>query len=380
MKNIYLLATVICYLAFTGQAVAQEKFKVNPTGRILMDGGLFSSKNKDFANGVAVPDMRIGVKASYGPYKAKVDIGYAYGKVNLKDIFIERQFGKTSLVRLGYFVHQFGLQSATSSSMKITMEEPASNEAFFNNRLIGAMYIYNKDAFFATASLHVENEAIKQSSDKTGNQGYGAMSRLVYRPLREDGKIFQVGISGAYESPRYNEKEELNHKNFVLKSRFLSRIAKVTALEANVTDAKRLFKFTPEIAAGLGRIGLETQYFYVNIKRDNGMKNYKASGAYALLRGLILGDNYKYSNSDSGFALPKPGSLECVLGYNYTDMSDKSSEVLGGRLNDASVTFNYYINKYMIWRLRYSYTHVSNRMDVENQFVNAFQTRLQIIF
>ncbi len=380
MKKTLLLVAVVCSALFAGQTTAQEKIKINPSGRILMDAGLFDSKNKDFSDGVAVPDMRVGIKASYGPYKAKVDVGYAYGKVNLKDIFVERQFGKTSLVRLGYFVHQFGLQSATSSSMKITMEEPASNEAFFNNRLIGAMYIYNKDAFFATASVHVENEAIKKSTDQTGDQGYGAMSRLVYRPLREDGKIFQVGISGAFESPRYNDNEELNHNSFVLKTRFPSRIAKITAQEANITDAKRLFKFTPEIAAGLGRIGLETQYFYVNVNRNNGMKNYKASGAYALLRGLIIGNNYKYSNNDSGFATPEAGSLECVLGYNYTDMSDKSAEVLGGRLNDASVTFNYYINKYMIWRFRYSYTHVSNRMGVDNQSLNAFQTRLQIIF
>lgn len=381
MRKIGLGVLLTCSLFGASSANAQEdKFSITPSGRILMDAGVFHSNNKDIKDGVAIPDMRVGVKASYGPYKAKVDIGYAYGKVNLKDIFVQRQFGDNHLVKLGYFVHQFGLQSATSSSMKITMEEPASNEAFFNNRLIGAMYIYNKGNYFATASVHVENEAIKKSSDQTGKQGYGAMSRLVYRPLREDGRIFQIGISGAYETPRYNDKEELNHKSFILKSKFPSRIAKVTAQEANITDAKRLYKFTPEMAAGIGRIGLETQYYYLNVKRENGLSSYKATGAYALLRGLLIGDNYKYSDNDSGFATPAPKSLEMVLGYNYTDMSDKSAEVLGGRMNDASVTFNYYINKYMIWKLRYSYTHVSNRMGVDNQSLNALQTRFQIIF
>ena len=38
--------------------------------------------------------------------------------------------------RVGNFVHQFGLQSSTSSSMKVTMEEPASNEAFFNPKVL----------------------------------------------------------------------------------------------------------------------------------------------------------------------------------------------------------------------------------------------------
>ena len=60
-----------------------------------------------------------------------------------------------------YFVHQFGLQSATSSSFKITMEEPASNQAFFNSRLVGLMFLHNKEAFFGTLSLFAESEAMK---------------------------------------------------------------------------------------------------------------------------------------------------------------------------------------------------------------------------
>ena len=31
--------------------------------------------------------------------------------------------------------------------MKVTMEEPASNEAFFNSRLMGAMFVYDKMIF-----------------------------------------------------------------------------------------------------------------------------------------------------------------------------------------------------------------------------------------
>lgn len=379
-KYILLGATVALSLLFPSMAKTQDEFKVSPSGRILLDGGLFDSDNKSFVDGVAVPDLRIGAKASYGKYKAKLDIGYSYGKVSLKDVFVERQLTSSSLIRAGYFVHQFGLQSATSSSMKITMEEPASNEAFFNSRLIGAMYIHDKGNFFAAGSVHVEGEAMKQSSDQLGSQGYGAMTRLVYRPLRDNGTIFHVGISGAYESPRYNSNEELSHKSYVLGANFPTRIAKVKALQATITDAKHLYKFTPELLAAYGPVGIETQYYYLSVDRNNGSENYKASGAYGILRGLILGGNYKYSTSDSGLATPGAGSLEAVVSYNYTDMSDRKAEILGGRLNDVAVGMNYYINKYMIWRFRYSYTHVTNRANVENQTLNSFQTRFQIIF
>lgn len=76
-----------------GSVKAQDKIEIKPSGRILMDAGVFSTDNEDLVNGMAIPDMRVGVKASYGAYKAKIDIGYAYGKVRMKDIFVERQLG-----------------------------------------------------------------------------------------------------------------------------------------------------------------------------------------------------------------------------------------------------------------------------------------------
>ena len=106
---------------------------MKPAGRILIDAGYFNAnEQKDkFVSGVAIPDARAGLGVRYGNWKAKVDIGYAYGKLSPKDIFIEYGFSKHTLLRGGYFVHQFGMQSATSSSFKISMEEPQSNEAFF---------------------------------------------------------------------------------------------------------------------------------------------------------------------------------------------------------------------------------------------------------
>lgn len=379
MKKIILFGMLGMFL-LPHHSKAQDKIQLTPSGRILMDGALYDSKNDDFVNGAAIPDVRAGVKASYGAYKAKVDVGYSYGELSLKDVFVERTFSPSSLLRVGYFVHQFGLQSSTSSSMKVTMEEPTSNEAFFNSRLIGAMYIHDKDNFFAAASVHMENEAMKKSSNTMKEQGYGAMTRLVYRPFRNEGAIFHVGMSGAYEAPRYNKDEDLNHDSFVLSARFPTRVAKVKAVEATVTEAKHLLKFTPELLVAYGPMALESQYYYLSIARKDGFSNYKASGAYATLRTLAIGGNYKYSNSASGIATPSAGSLECVLGYNYTDMSDKKADVYGGRLNDVTASVNYYINKYMIWKFRYSYTHVSNRVGFDNQNLNAFQTRFQIIF
>lgn len=259
------------------------------------------------------------------------------------------------------------------------MEEPASNQAFNNSRMIGLMYQHTRSKFLGTLSFFTESDAMKMTSDKLGNQGVGMMTRLVYKPFCEPGKIFHVGLSGAFETPRYSSDKELSHHSYTLSTTFPTRIAKVVAQEAVIDDAKMLYKFTPELTAAIGRVGLETQYFYVNVNRKD-KPCYKASGAYGTIRALVKGKNYKYANLDGGIATPDPGSMEVVLSYNYTEMSDHKAEVLGGRLNDWSATFNYYINKYMIWRVRGSYTTTTDRINTPNTKLGLIETRLQIKF
>ena len=98
------------------------------------------------------------------------------------------------------------------------------------------------------------------------------------------------------------------------------------------------------------------------------------------MRGLIKGPDYSYTHTDGGIDTPKPGSMELVAAYNYTDLSDNKAEILGGRANDWSLTYNYYLNKYMIWRLRASYTKVTDCAIHENNHVGILETRLQIKF
>ena len=126
-----LLLLTLAALTAASSLQAEDKIKVTPTGRILMDGALYASPDKEmFKDGVAIPDARVGVKMSYGKWDAKVDVGFANNKVGLKDLFIQYNFDEQNLIRGGSFIHQYGLQSATSSSMKITFEEPMTSSIF----------------------------------------------------------------------------------------------------------------------------------------------------------------------------------------------------------------------------------------------------------
>ena len=78
-------------LAITTVVCAQEpELKVKPSGRILFDAAYINSSHQEdeLKSGVGIPDMRVGVGFTYDKWKGKIDMGYAYGKVNMKDVWL----------------------------------------------------------------------------------------------------------------------------------------------------------------------------------------------------------------------------------------------------------------------------------------------------
>lgn len=368
-------------MGFAAAANAQEnKLVVKPSGRILMDAAFLSSSNKavdeQCVDGVNIPDIRIGMKVSYGKWEGKADIGYARGSVSPKDIFIQYNFNKQNFLRGGYFVHQFGYQSATSSSFKVSMEEPETHSAFgVGGRLVGLMYEHSDNKFMGTGSIYTDAQSFKKQTNQTGYQGTGLLTRLVYHPLIEKGNLFHVGIGLNYELAAENR------SNMEFKAPYPVRVAGINAIGAKITDAKNDFKFSGEVMAAKGHVGIEGQYIFMNVDRKGDAKSYKAWGAYGNLR-FLLNNEYEYVKNDAGIATPAPKSWELVAAYNYTDMNDAKAGFHGGKLSDWALTMNYYINKYMIWRVS---GHIvrAGESDYSGFNKNTFrviETRLQFKF
>ena len=368
-------------MGFAAAANAQEnKLVVKPSGRILMDAAFLNSSNKavdeQCVDGVNVPDIRIGMKVSYGKWEGKADIGYARGSVSPKDIFIQYNFNKQNFLRGGYFVHQFGYQSSTSSSFKVSMEEPETHSAFgVGGRLVGLMYEHSDDKFMGTGSVYTDAQSFKKQTNHTGYQGSGFLTRLVYHPLIEKGNLFHVGIGLNYELAAENR------SNMEFKAPYPVRVAGINAIGAKITDAKNDFKFSGELMAAKGHVGIEGQYIFMNVDRKGDAKSYNAWGAYGNLR-FLLNNEYEYVKNDAGIATPAPKSWELVAAYNYTDMNDAKAGFHGGKLSDWALTMNYYINKYMIWRVS---GHIvrAGESDYSGFNKNTFrviETRLQFKF
>ena len=102
----------------------------------------------------------------------------------------------------------------------------------------------------------------------------------------------------------------------------------------------------------------------MNVARKDGFRNYTAQGAYGMIRTLLIGSQYTYSHADAGVATrPKAHLNSCWATTTQTRLIQGRNQ--GGIMNDINCTFNYYINSWMLARLRYSYSTVRNR-DVGN--------------
>lgn len=376
---VVLIAVAVSCVAARANDSITSKIKLTPTGRLLVDGAVYFSDDKEFAAGAAIPEARLGLQGAYENFTAKVEVGVSYGKLVLKDIYIQARLGERWHVRAGNFIHPFGLQSAYNSSMKTSMEMPTSNAVFDLPRSIGVKGKYYDNDWMAAMSIGVESKASVLSSTAMGKTGLGVDGRFVWRRAVE-GSVVQIGWSGAWLAPQYNEDEELNHRSISLSANFPTSVARVKALSAIVDDASGYFKFTPELLLCHGRVALESQYYYGQVWRKDNAPAYKAYGAYALLRGIVRGGDYRYRSIDARLDAPAPKSIEVALQYNYTCLSDSHAGIRGGRISDVSCTLNWYINRYIIWRLRGGYSHNWDRADMSPIDVGCLQTRLQIIF
>lgn len=383
MLKCLLPAAATALMIFTLSAEEKHNFKVTPTGRILVDGALYASPEKEsFPDGMSIPEVRIGGKLSYDNWSAMIDASYAYNKVGLRNAWIEYSFSTGNALRIGNFIHQYGLQS-NSSSLKCTMEQPVASALYTPGLQLGAMFVHYDPGLYAAASLHVESNALKEMMNAPlfNRQGYGILSRIVWRKSPSPDKVIHLGISGGFATPqRRLENGEDVHDGFVTSANFPTKVVQRQAIGATVGNARNLFKFTPEILLASGRLAFEGQYFFQQINRKGNPDSYVSQSGYATLRGQVIGKGYAYSSSTAMLANPAPKTLECVLNYNYSTLSDAKAGIYGGRANSLGVTFNYYFNPYITARLNYNFTHSWDHADAGRTSLNTFQARLMVLF
>ena len=371
----------------TIRAEEEPKFRVVPSGRVLIDGALYASPQKYmFKDGMAIPEARLGAKLFYGKWSSWIDVGFAYGKIGLRNMWIQYDFNEHHNIRVGNFLQPFGYQSPTTTNNKPTFEQPLASALFTPGLQLGLMYSYHSKSFYSASAFHVESSALTNVMNYPlfNQQGYSLLTRFVWRQKNsgeKDKPIIQAGLSLGFSSPdRHLIDDKDIHNGFTQSALFPTKVNNETAVSAVIGNARNRFKLSPELILSYKRLALESQYFFQTISRKNNLNAFNSQGAYVTLRGIILGGDYSYDPTQALLVNPKKNALECVADYNYATLSDPKAGIYGGRANSFNITFNYYFNPYITARLNYSYTYAWGREEMAPITQNAFQLRLMVLF
>lgn len=384
--NIAIALLLLGFASLSAQSVdvkiGDETVKVTPMGRFYFDGATFLEDKTDLSNGVALTDVRLGLKAKYKNFDMKVDLGFSGGKVGYKDIFLQYNLNKTSYIRGGHFAEPFGIDHMESSANIKFITANASSFAFSPGRKLGVEYIGWNKYMWVGLGAFADGDSMNNSVE--GDDGYAGTGRVVFNPLQQEGKIFHIGVAGSYrkaDANGYDSDGAQKPKTISYGSSLITNVEKRKFINASMSNADYQAKYAVELISAYGPVYLQAEYFHTNVERKDDLPSYKASGAYAQIGFLAIGGNYTYSASWARLGTPKPKSLEFALRYNYTDLDNKHSGIKGGRMSDWTIAGNYYLNKYIMFRLDYSNVALGhNNPLAAGENINSIQARVQVVF
>lgn len=394
MKRISWASLLLGLALMPSEIKAEEKFEAHPIGVLHMDAATYFGNMRDeFATGVALPEIRLGADGKYGAWKFRILVGFAENKVKARDIYLQYNLDEHNYIRGGHFVHQYGYQNSSAAFEKPTMVGASCETAFNLPQRVGIAYVHCGPQAMVSTSIYTPDDVIAnlfgQTAGKVRKQSFGMKCRTAWHPYTDANELIgQVGFSALFETPHstYTDNDGDYNKYFSFTIPFPTKVHNVTALSEEVEDARNRWEVTPDLLLAHKRMAFETQYYYTRVNRLYDQNFFRGQGFYVNLRGILIGDNYSFSNGVAGLNVPRPKSLEGILTFDYTDMGYHK---IGGsqKILETAAVFNYFINKYMTVRLRGGWTHLpsSNYENLDGAVASSkslftLQTRFQLIF
>ena len=198
------IVVLICMLLpFAGRSQAFVKssdgnFEWRLIGRVLMDAGFFRGDSTKLGNGVVLGDVRLGTTVRFlQHWSGKIEAGYAYNKLALKDTYIAYKRGN-HVWKAGYYFEPFGTELRVSTVAYRFMNMATTSTVLGDGRKLGVSYEYNRK-FFTVVGGIFGNTSLENS--KEGDAGYTLAAQVIGRPVYEEEKVIHIGLSAHFSDP-----------------------------------------------------------------------------------------------------------------------------------------------------------------------------------
>lgn len=363
-------------LALGVKASAADTLKVKFRSRALLDATASGYGKEDVQGYYRLEDFRVGFKATYGRFELKADIGLGGGKVAVKDLLLNYHF-KHGVLSFGNGYEPFSMDMLISTADMRFNQSAASCLAFTNSRKLGLTYHFHSDHWYLATGVYTNNDINKLGDDKKNS--LVSTSRAVWRNHdKRSGRLIHVGAAFSYRTKDVNKEAPVG----TMTSAGVTSMFPASLLEAEVSNMGSEVKGLVEALYTSRKVLLQGEYFIDRMNRTDGLKAYKTHGGYVQGSYLVKGEGFEY---DAMYGIPgrpsSPKAVELVARFNYTDMNDRDSGILGGEEKDVSLGVNWYLNQYLGLKLNGSYVWKGDHCNrfYDKDFFLA-QARIQYIF
>lgn len=361
-------------------ATEDGDFKLKVGGRVQNDW-LWIGEDKDLKGDVGEQEdgtefrrVRLYFEGLiYGNVEYKLQLDFAGGDADLKDVYLGLLDFPVGKLRLGHFKEPFSLEELTSSKY-ITFLERALPNAFAPSRNAGFMLHSSafEDRMTWAAGVFRDTDDYGEDVD---DGGYNVTGRVTVLPIYEDkgASLLHLGAAYSYRNPddalRYRERPEAH-----LTSRFV---------DTGTFASDRVDLWGLEAAWVSGPLSVQAEYIRTDADRTGAGSDVDFDGYYVQASYFLTGEHRNYKASSGAFSRVKPknnfrlggspGAWEVALRYSELDLDDK--DITGGRLENMTAGLNWHLNPNM--RIMWNYVHADKEHVGE---ADMLLMRLQVDF
>ncbi len=323
-------------------------------------------------------------------YILEMDFGFP-GRPSFMDVWlqIDDVLGDNHL-RIGQYRQPFGMEGLTSAK-ELTFLERSLPFAFLPFRQSGTMLwgtAADETITYATSVYRFPTDVFGGNLGDSG--GYGTSNRLTALLLDQPcgGGTLHVGGAYTYIDPsndqiRYRSTPEIfidEGGGGVVGSNVIEIPPFV---DTGVIDANHANLYGAELAGSYGRAYAQAEAIYANVNPFDG-PSAGFSGAYAYTGFFLTGEQRTYDRTNAVFGdiVPRQnfgrggwGAIEATARYSYLDLNGGS--VLGGRLSDVTVGFNWHLNPNTKFQFNYIHAMLDDPAFGESRAgITAFRAHL----
>ncbi len=354
-----------------------KDFTLKLGGRIQNDWGWMTEDNDvksskgDLLDGTEFRRVRLYTSGTvYDNIDYKLQFDFAGGDADLKDAYLGVRNLPIGYLKMGHFKEPFGLEELTSSKY-ITFLERALPVVFAPSRNTGVML--QGTALAASDPRMTWATGIFRDADSYGEDksegGYSVTGRVTALPWYEDEGARLLHVGAAYSLRELNDVVRYRSRP---EAHLAPYFVDTTALTANRAGLLGL-----ESALVHGPFSLQGEYMRtdVDISSSSSFDGFYIQGSY-----FLTGEHRNYKTSAGAFDRVKPkenfhfgegiGAWEVAARYSQLNLNDAG--ISGGRLKDATVGLNWYLNPNT--RIMWNYVRAElDRVGNADLFLMRFQ-------